>query len=244
MGDDIFLNKINDIVRLSSKYHEPKFSKFLDEAQVAQVEASWEITGTLFGGYDAAERKVFGVFPDWCEPDPCEFPITVLHIIKKYEKELTHRHYLGTILSLGIERNKIGDILVTSDGAYVFLISDIAEFVKDNIDKIAGCGVDIKILDANNVKVPEKKYELCDIVAASERLDAVIASLLKISRNDAKALILSGKVSVNHFETDNISLQLAEGNLLSVRGFGRAEIFAFGNKTRSDRTHITIKKFI
>ena len=168
----------------------------------------------------------------------------VLHIIKKYEKELSHRHYLGTILSLGIERNKIGDILVTDDGAYVFLLSDIAEFVRDNIEKIAGCGVDIEILDAATVKVPEKKYELLDIVAASERLDAVIASLLKISRNDAKSLILSGKVSVNHFETQGISTQLKEGNLLSVRGFGRAEIFAFGGKTRSERIHIKIKKFI
>lgn len=244
MSDDIFIKKIQDVIRLSQKYHSPKFSDFLDEEQQVGIQRQGITEGVLFGGYQDSERKIFGVFPDWQEPCDEDFPVTALRITKKYTKDLSHRHYLGTILSLGIERTKIGDILPDEDGAIVFAVSDIAEFIKDNIRKIAGVGVEIDILDKNSIKIPEKRFELIDIVAASLRLDACLAALLKISRKDAKSLALSGNVSINHIEAKSEDAKLLEGDLLSVRGFGRAEIFDIGGKTRSDRIHITIKKYI
>ncbi len=244
MSDDIFIKKIYDVVRLSEKYRSPKFSKFLDETEQAIIESEGILEGVTFGGYDGAERKVFGVFPDWQEPSEEEFPIAILKFIKKYEKELNHRHYLGTILSLGIERNKIGDILPDEKGATIFVLKDIAGFIKENITKIAGCGVDIDICDKGNIKIPEKRFELIDIVAASLRLDACLGAILKISRKDAKNLALSGKVLVNHLEAKSEDVKLDMGDLLSIRGFGRVEVLEIGGKTRSDRVHITVKKYI
>lgn len=244
MNDDIFIKKIYDVVRLSEKYRSPKFSKFLDETEQAIIKKERVLSGALFGGYEGAERKLFGVFPDWQEPSEEEFPIAILKFTKKYEKELTHRHYLGTILSLGIERNKIGDILPDEKGATVFVLEDIAEFIKENIKKIAGCGVDIDICDASSIKIPEKRFELIDIVAASMRLDACLGAILKISRKDAKNLALSGNVSINHLEPKSEDVKLIEGDLLSIRGFGRVEVLEIGGKTRSDRVHITVKKYI
>lgn len=244
MSDDIFIKKIYDVVRLSEKYHFPKFSKFLDETEQAIIKNDRALKGMLFGGYENAERKLFGVFPDWSEPSSEEFPITVLRITKKYEKELTHRHYLGTILSLGIDRNKVGDILPDENGATVFVLEDIAGFIKENIKKIAGCGVEIDIQNFGSIKIPEKRFELLDIVAASMRLDACLGAILKISRKDAKNLALSGKVLVNHLEPKSEDTKLDLGDLLSIRGFGRVEILDIGGKTRSDRVHITVKKYI
>ncbi len=244
MSDDIFIKKIYDVIRLSEKYRSPKFSKFLDETEQAIIKNEGILEGVTFGGYKEAERKIFGAFPDWQEPSEEEFPISVLKFTKKYEKELNHRHYLGTILSLGIERNKIGDILPDENGATVFVLEDIAEFIKENIKKIAGCGVDIDIGDAGSIKIPEKRFELLDVVAASMRLDACLSAILKISRKDAKNLALSDKVLINHLEAKSEDVKLNVGDLLSIRGFGRAEILEIGGKTRSDRVHITVKKYI
>lgn len=244
MSDDIFIKKILDVIRLSEKYHEPKFSKFLDEHQQATLREEGIFEGVLFGGYENCERKVFGVFPDWMEPSYEEFPVSALMFTKKYEKELNHRHFLGTILSLGIERNKIGDILPDEDGATVFVLSDIAEFIMENITKVAGCGVDIEILNSADIKIPEKRFELFDVVTASMRLDACLGAILKISRKEAKDLALSGSVSVNHLEAKSENVKLSAGDLLSIRGFGRAEILEIGEKTRSDRIHVTVKKYI
>ena len=244
MGDDIFVNRINDVYRLCEKYHSPRFSKFLDEEEISRLKSEGFLGGVLFGGYEGCERKILGAFPDWMEPSFDEFPIKALHIIKRYEKELSHRNYLGTILSLGIERNKIGDILVLDDGAYVFVLDDIADFIKDNIKKISHCGVYIEECNLFDVKIPEKKHELLDVIAAALRVDAVLAGLLHISRNDAKSYLSSGYVKVNHTEIKEADFEVKENDLLSIRGFGRTEIFSVGNKTRSDRVHITIKKYL
>lgn len=244
MADDIFIKKIQDVYKLSEKYQTPRFSQFLDEHEQGILEKEGLFGAVLFGGYDGAERCMLGAFPDWQEPSFEEFPIKVLEITKKYQKELSHRHFLGTILSLGIKREKIGDILPGDVTSYVFVASDIADFIKDNITKIAGCGVCIKICSFDDVKVPEKSFQYIETVSASMRLDAIIAAMMKMSRGDAKAFILSGKVMVNHIERQDIDFPLEEGDLLSVRGFGRAEVFKIGNKTRSERIHITIKKYI
>ena len=244
MVDDIFIKKIRDVFRLSEKYHAPRFSKFLDGAQQAELVREGMAGGTLFGGYEDAERKLLGVFPEWQEPEDAAFPIAVLFAKKKYSRELSHRDYLGTVLSLGIERDKIGDILVTDEGAYIFVLEDIAEFICANVTKISGCGAKVVVCQPGSVVIPEKKFCKIQAVAGSLRLDAVIAAMLKISRNDAKAMILSGKVSVNHTEILNGDFLLKQEDLLSVRGFGRAVLSEIGGKTRSDRVHITLKKYL
>lgn len=244
MVDDIFIKKIRDVFRLSDKYHTPRFSKFLDGAEQAELLREGITYGVLFGGYDGAERKLLGAFPEWQEPENELFPISVLFARKKYPRELSHRDYLGTVLSLGIERDKIGDILVTEDGAYIFVLEDIAGFICDNVSKVSGCGVEVLICEPDSVVIPEKKFCKIEAVAGSLRLDAVVAAMLKLSRNEAKTKILSGKVSVNHTEILNGDFMLKENDLLSVRGFGRAELSEIGGKTRSERVHITLKKYL
>lgn len=243
MDDNIFLSKMRDTQRLCEKYRTARFTKFLDSRSQALLDKNG-ILGTLFGGYEGAERQMLGVFPDWQEPDNTLFPIDALKISVKGETVPSHRQYLGTILSLGIERDKIGDILVCERGAYVFLCSDISEFVKDSISKIGKCGAFAEYADLKSVILPNKKFEDISCVCASLRLDAVVAGLMNRSRNEAKNLILSGKISVNHFETQKTDFVLQEGDLLSIRGFGRARIEKIGAKTRSGRVHIMFKKYI
>ena len=243
MDDSVFLSKMRDVARLCAKYRAPKFSRFLDSREQYLLESNG-IYGTLFGGYADAERRMFGAFPDWQEPENSVFPIDVLKMTVKGEKIPTHRQYLGTILSLGIERDKIGDIVTDGKGAYIFVCADISEFIRENISKIGGSGVFVEYADENSVKIPEKKFEIIPCVCASLRLDAALAGLLNKSRNDVKSLIISGKASVNHADVQKTDFMIKEGDLLSIRGFGRAYIEEIGAKTRSDRIHVTFKKFV
>lgn len=243
MRDDIFLNKMRDVKRLCDKYRTAKFSDFLD-CREQELLKSNGICGTLFGGYEGAERRILGVFPDWEEPQNSLYPIDVIKFTPRYKSNLSHRQYLGTILSLGIERDKTGDILTEPDCAYVFLSSDISEFVAQNIKKVAGCGVSAECIDLKTVCLPQKKFEIISCIVASMRLDAVVSGILNKSRSDTKGIIISGRVSVNHFEVLKTDFCVKEGDLLSVRGFGRAEIFEIGTKTRSGKIHISYKKYI
>lgn len=240
----LLIRRISDIATLADKYNMPRFSDFLDEAEQAKIKACYaDAGGVWFGGYETAGRRMIGFFPDWMEADMEEFPIVAVKIENKGIKNLTHRDYLGTVMSLGLERKKIGDIAVSDKGAYIFVTEDMADVVS-GIEKISNCGVRCKVVSVAECEIAAAEFEIKNIVAASMRLDAVLASLLKLSRKNASELIASGKCSVNHIETLRSDYVLNEGDLLSVRGFGRAEIDSVGSKTRSDRLHITIKKFI
>lgn len=244
MDNNIFIKQIGDIYKLSDKYACSRFSHFLNSHEKILLNNEGLANGVLFGGYDDAERCVLGVFPEWYEMDFSDFPIKVIKFTKKYERELTHRDFLGTALSLGIERNRIGDILVDNPFSYMFVFNDVADFVCRSITKIANCGVKAEIADIKSIKLPERTFKIIETVAASLRLDAVIAAGLNISRKKARGYIEAGKVSVNHTEEPKIDAAVMENDLLSIRGFGRMQFLHSGNKTRSDRIHIILKKYI
>jgi RNA-binding protein YlmH len=250
MNTDIklLMAKTEDLFRLCDKHCEAKFSAFLDGAEAAMVEDEFRIpygyNTMFFGGYDGAERKVFGVFPEWQEAEKEDFPITVIRFDAPKFKTLTHRDYLGTLMSLGIDRNKTGDILIDEDGAYAFVSSDIADFVVRNVKKIANSGVKASTVDMEDFTPPAPKTVQKTCVCASLRLDAVISAALNISRAVAEKLIREGLVKVNHREVTDRSKQVESGSLFSVRNYGRFILSDTGNNTRKGRLHITIEKFI
>lgn len=237
--------KIRDIIRLSEKHSSPKFTAFLTEEEQAELGGNPAVgyNSGYFGGYAGAGRKMFGVFPDWQEFDTADFPIDILRITKKYPKELTHRDYLGTVLSLGIERNKIGDILVDGEGAYIFASQSVSGHILAQMEKIANCGVKTELADIGEIEIPEQEYDDLFKVVASLRLDSVVAAITNESRNGALNIIKSAKVAVNHKEVTEGSKAVAVGDIISVRGFGRFVIYQEGGRTGSGRLHVHIKKY-
>ena len=117
--EKLLIAKCDDLFSQCDRYSDVRFSQFLNEAEQAVIIKNIGnrigYNCCFYGGYDCAQRKIFTVFPEWSEPCNEEFPIKVLKIVKKFKKELSHRDYLGTVLSKGIDRNKVGDILIDSD---------------------------------------------------------------------------------------------------------------------------------
>ncbi|MCH5210483.1 MAG: hypothetical protein J1F01_05905 [Oscillospiraceae bacterium] len=240
--------RTEDLFKLCDKHCEAKFSPFLDGGEIAVIEDEFHIpygyNTMFFGGYEGAERRILGVFPEWQEACEKDFPIISLRFDVPKFRPLTHRDYLGTVMSLGLDRNKTGDILIDEDGAYIFLEKSIAEYVRDNVNKIANIGVKGRIIDMADFAAPKPKTVTKMCVCASLRLDAVIAAALNISRANAENLIREGYVKVNHRETPDRSKQVDTGDLLSVRNHGRFILKDTGNNTRKGRLHIVVEKFV
>lgn len=236
--------RINDCLRLCDKYSAPRFTAFLTEEEQAAIGEvlSYGHNTCYFGGFDDAKRKMLGVFPEWQEVEFSEYPIRVISIIKKYTKELTHRDYLGTVLSLGIDRSKIGDILVHDKGAYIFASETVADMIL-GIEKISNCGVKVTLADIGDIEIPEQQYDDLFCIVPSMRLDAFVAAVTKASRNQALTMIKAGKVSLNHKVIEDGSKSIIINDILSVRGFGRYVFFSEGGKTGSGRIHVHIKKY-
>ena len=143
--EKLLTDKINDLYKKCDKHCQPVFSSFLDESEQAVImdriypPAGYNIK--LFGGYEGASRRIYGVFPEWQEPENDDFPLSCVRISFKFGSRLTHRDYLGSILGLGLERFKTGDIIVLEDGAFVFVAEDIAQYIVSFLEKIGSRGV-------------------------------------------------------------------------------------------------------
>ena len=246
--DKLLISKTEDLFRLCDKYASARFSDFLDGAELVSVKENvvfpFDYNVEFFGGFSDAEKKIMGVFPQWEEPDAALFPIVCLKVIGGYTRKLTHRDYLGTIMSLGIAQQKLGDIVVYDDFAYVLLHRDVAEYVRDNLNKIGNQGVKVEIIDDLSVIEIERKYKTIGAVCAAPRLDAVVGAAANISRAQSAALIGAGKVKLNHRETEKVAETVKEGDLISIRGYGRFIVHSFDGETRKMRLHITLKQYI
>ena len=73
-----------------------------------------------YGGYDLSERQMAVFLPDALYYD-YEYPIQIIEVTpssKRFAENLTHRDYLGALMNLGIERSKVGDIIVYVKGLF------------------------------------------------------------------------------------------------------------------------------
>lgn len=238
--------KAEDLLKLCDKYSCARFSDFLDEAAICVINDTvlpvYGYKVMFYGGYDDAERKIMGVFPEWEEPAKESFPLKILKFAGGFNRTLTHRDYLGTLMSLGIDRSKFGDIVVDGAAAFVMLTDEIADYVRENISKVGNQG--IKITEAGTFDIPERKYKRISAVCASLRLDALVGAAANVSRSSAGEMIRNGNIKVNHRPIYDLSAAVKAGDLLSVRGYGRYILAEVGEETRSGRIHIGFDKYI
>lgn len=245
-SDALVIARANDLITQCKRSASAKFSAFLDGAEQRLINENvsfpYEYNVKMFGGWEDAERKILGVFPEWEDTD--DFPISVLKITSNFSKTLTHRDYLGTLMAQGIDRNKTGDIIIDENTAYVFVCEDIASYLADNIHKIGNQGISIEVCGIADVTIPEKKRERIGAIAASTRLDAVTAAICNLSRSASAKLISSALVKVNYKECLLSSYNVKENDLISVRGYGRFVFLSADGETRKGRLHITAEKYI
>ena len=194
----------------------------------------------VFGGYSEADRCIIGFFPDFMESDTSLFPLSV---IKVTGANATHRDYLGSLLGLGIAREMIGDILIEGHDAFIFLYDTVKDYVLFNLKKVAKYNVTVKE-EENILSLPQKKFEEVSGTVSSVRLDSVVSLFTKKSRGDSQSLINAERVFVNYSPCTSTSLKLKEGDIISVRGFGKMRLCSIGGETKKGRIRITIDKYV
>ena len=212
------------------------------------------VSYSCYGGTEGAERfciafdgreQVSGLKKTEAE-EYYLFPIVCLKLTPsslKYSEPLNHRDYLGALLHLGITRNKIGDIFIKEDGAYVFCTEAIADFICKELCTVKHTLVHCEItVPAEDELKPEFK-EITSTVA-SLRLDAFLSVAFQGSRSSLSAFIDAGKTYVNGRLTTKAGQTLSEGDIVSVRGKGRFIVTEVKNITKKGRIVVTINKYV
>lgn len=228
--EDNFEKRLSELYNRTMQKSYANFTAFLtaeEKARALLLPFTTTDNCMFFGGYDDAERTLAGFFPDYLcgsKDDKIElFPLRLLKIEGSGYRKLTHRDFLGSILSLGIKREFVGDIVCTKDGfcGYVFVHESIADFVLNSLEKIANDKVSVKELALSELPAMQKDYKSITDVVMSLRLDAIVSAALNISREKSERAICQGLVSINHIECTKKDKTVNVGDLISIKGSGR-----------------------
>ena len=237
-----------DRLRQCEEQYIPTRSDFLDMHQRSLVESmlrneKHDCRMEFFGGYDDAERVVCCCLPDYASAESDSGLAVARVSVTPGGRQLTHRDYLGSLLGLGIKREKTGDIIVRPDGADIVICEELAEFISLNYDKAGRTSLSVEILPIGDLKVAEKSFSEREDTVASLRLDNIISSAFGISRSKAAEAIKKGIVFVNNTECLKIDKDVSEGDKLVLRGRGKAYLTEIGGTSRKGRVYVKFRVY-
>lgn len=240
-------------IELAQKSYNAEIFTFTDFLGLAEQSAFSEIKKEIrgikyeaFGGAEGAERVVirFGNEDDIGYSLP--FPISIVKAepqSQKYADKLTHRDFLGAILNLGIERDTLGDIVIIDNVGYIFALEDIADYIADNLIKVRRtdmkCNVVTNLPDGDLYRTERKTVQI-----SSERLDAVVAKVFSLSREDAQSLFKKRLVFADGKEIESTSYTPKENEKISVRHHGRFIYVGKQSLSKKGKLNVAIDLYI
>lgn len=240
-----FAARIEDMAELSER-RGIVFTHFLNERQQHMAESVLKRLRCenycFSGGAENADRKILCVFSEYCRPENSDFPISCITFRFKQSYSLSHRDFLGALTSLNLKREAVGDIL-TGDGiAQVFVIDSVKRTVEDEVRKIGSIGVEVTSDEPLQLDKTQSYREIKG-TAASLRLDCILGLALGISRSKAAAVISSGSAEVNYRPVTDTSFILKQGDIFSVRKYGKFRIEEISGVSKKGRIHIIVLKY-
>lgn len=217
------------------------FTPFLDRRTQAELEGILRRSGEPYqwiGGVPDAERRLLMIHPDYLPADEIDIPVGAFHADISFEAE--HRKILGTLMSLGIKRENLGDIQIGEDFIQVVALSRMREYLLMQFTRLQGHLIKGEWLDYDQIRQIERKFRRELIISTSERLDSLIAAMFRTSRSEAQEVIRRGDVQVNWMECKKVDQKVSEGDVLSLRRSGKAKIHAFAGQTKKERLKIEV----
>lgn len=241
--EEIWLARIEEACKNN---YAPRFFDFFDEGMCATLEAVLKKIGepyVFWGGMPDAGRKMLCIYPEYVDVSELKWPMGAFRF--KSDFPVDHRNILGELMALGINRACLGDIHVSEDEVQVIFTKRLQSFFEENVHIIKGHPVKISWYDAENIKAYALKYKVINFVASSERVDGIIGKIWGFSRQDALVMIQQKRLRVNDKEISKNDFRIGKGDILSLRGKGKAKIEDIDDaRTKKGNLRITVWKYI
>ena len=253
LGEDrTLLARVLDRAKQASERNIPAATDFLSPAQQAQAADLLHAAGIpetayiRWGGYDGAERAVLLFLPDWMDPSDAGTysPIRCLRAAFREGENLTHRDFLGSLMALGLTREKIGDILVEKGGCQVLLDPSMTDFLLQNWDSAGREKLTVTPLPLSALAVPHAAVKELRDTVSSLRLDNVLAAGFSLSRGRAAEAVEKGSVQVNYVTCVKPDKPVSAGDTITCRGLGKCVLDSVGAPTKKGRLPVAIRRYI
>ncbi len=164
----------------------------------------------------------------------------LLEIVSK--KRISHRAILGTFFAHQILPYFYSDIMI-SDRIYVIALKPISRYMQDHILEIGKDPVQLLPRDFSLSQTFEPRYETIILHVTSLRLDNILAKLLKISRKTVLEKLAEKEVFLNYEECMRKEVLLKNGDVFSIRGYGKYRFKEMIYQNKKGNMDIEIEKY-
>lgn len=247
--DKIFVSNILDKAFRFERTNKIEYTNFLN---MNEYNISKNILNSLKVKYytyrfcEDSSRFVIFFIPDYItsfEEKYLKNYITILKITPKNQDKITHRDYMGSIYSLGIKNDMIGDIFLQENFAYVNVIKPIDSYIINNLFKVKNQEVIISTLDFSEIDISKvfTKFIEKGYIVPSMRCDCIVSQVFKLNRNDAKKEIVGGNLYLNDKCIITPDMKLKNDDIVSLRHYGKFRFLRVISETRSGNYKIDVK---
>ena len=248
--EDVFKRRVLEWAERAYSQGTYCFSHFLSLAELSDFHALIpslpQVSWKLFGGAEGCERQMLRFGDEALCGYEASFPIACLLILPehpKFAEPLTHRDYLGALMALGIEREVLGDIIVRKDGAYLFCEERMAPFIREHFTQARHTA----LVCQDAAELPEGSLferRRLSVQVSSQRADALIAHVFRLSRGEAQALFPAGRVFVSGRLCESPGYAPKSGDILSVRGYGRFQYVGVESLSKKGKENTAVDLYV
>lgn len=234
--ENILISSIMDKYRIYKKDNKSTCTNFLNPSELKLATSylnSEKINYSIYEPYPFMEKKIiyFGNYDNF---------VTFYKI--SISKEITHPNILGTLFSLGLTPNTIGDIFLEDGCFYYTNLSRMNPFLEHNF--LAINNEKITLNRVSEIIIKRKQFEEYAIMVSSLRIDNIISKLASCSRNQALDMIKNKLVLLNYEEEIKAHTILKKDDIISIRRVGKFKIGEEKGYTKKNNLILEIYKYM
>lgn len=207
---------------------------FLDPNLEKEITKKFKNDINVFRPYEESERII--IYRD-LKPK-----VSLFKIITK--EKLRHQDIMGSILSLNIKKEVLGDIIVDDNNYYFYILESMNNYILSYFNKVKNINITLEELPLDYLKDYKRKYKEIIVNVKSNRVDLIISKLTGLSRRVVKDMISNKDIILNYQVLTNNSYQFKENDIFSIRGYGKYKYVEVINRTKKNNYLVKCLKYI
>ena len=222
------------IEKTINKLYQDGFTNFLNPKDLKDVTNHLKKnTYCIYKPYPFSEKNI--LYLD-------ETPKVVLLEIKVGDT-IRHQDILGSLYHLGIDDSLFGDIVITNNHYYFYILEIMKPFFEMEFTKIKNLNIKLIERDINLLDDYEPNYDEIQVITSSLRIDSVIAKVIHTNRDEIKDLIKDKKIIYNYDILKDNNKILKEDDVFSIRKIGKFKFDEIIGHTKKDNYVLRILKY-
>lgn len=247
--DDRFIARrildLQSVVKVSEKYKSTDFLTFSEIAIARSVlnffkDIKYEETGLSIN----AERKIFIISSLDIDLTATLTEIISMIKISHLPTTIIHRDVLGSLLSLGINRSKVGDIFFVGRDAYIIIKKELETFLLENFNQIGNHKIKATLDHIENGYDLDHNYKSIELIVSSLRIDNIVSSVVNTSRSKSLMLVDKGSVKLNGVTDLKKNQMIVENDVFSIKGIGKFKFAGIKGSTKKGNLILQLKEYI